>query len=359
LPESGKKLPAPHAGAAIFLHAPYARANPYMGSGLTGAPDIATPKKSHRLSKADRAPAVLELRGREPLMGCDPIQAGKDFHMTVIASNVSAIRAQNASNKANMGLTQAMERLSSGKRINSAKDDAAGLAIATKMTSEIRGLSAAMRNANDGISVTQTAEGALGEVANILQRMRELSVQASSGTVSDTDRSGMQAEVSQLLSQVGDIAGRTTFNGIALLNGSATLTGGGTGTVISIQTGTNSGETVDVEVASATTTDLGIDTVDISTQAGADSALAVISTAIDTISSGRATLGGIQNRLEATVNNLTSTVTNLTDARSRIEDADFSTESSALAKNQILAQASTAMLAQANQSQQSVLSLLR
>jgi flagellin len=279
--------------------------------------------------------------------------------MTVINSNVSAIRAQNSSTKAAMGLQTAMERLSSGKRINSAKDDAAGLAIATKMTSEIRGLNAAMRNANDGISVTQTAEGAMGEVANILQRMRELAVQSSSGTVSDTDRAGIQKEVAQLKSQIGDIAGRTTFNGIALLNGSGSLSSGGTGTAISIQTGTNSGETVDVDIAAVDTSTLGISSLDVSTQTGASGALATLDSAINSISSARATLGGIQNRLETTVNTLSSTATNLTDARSRIEDADFSTESTSMAKNQILSQASTAMLAQANQSQQGVLSLLR
>jgi flagellin len=288
-----------------------------------------------------------------------PHQAGKDFHMTVIASNVSALRAQNATTQANMGLQTAMERLSTGKRINSAKDDAAGLAIATKMTSEIRGLNAAVRNANDGISVTQVAEGAMGQVGNILQRMRELAVQASSGTVSDTDRTGIQAEVSQLKSQITAIAGRTTFNGISLMNGSASLSIGGTGTKITIQTGNNSGETVDVEIKATDLTTLGVNTLDVSTQTGADAALAALSTALDTVSQGRATLGGIQSRLDTTVSSLTSQVTNLTDARSRIEDADFSTESTALAKNQILSQASTAMLAQANQSQQGVLSLLR
>jgi flagellin len=314
--------------------------------------------------------------------------------MTVIASNVSALRAQNASVQANAGLQQAMERLSTGKRINSAKDDAAGLAIATKMTAEIRGLNAATRNANDGISVTQVAEGAMGEVSNILQRMRELAVQASSGTVSDTDRSGIQAEVSQLKSQITSIASRTSFNGISLMNGSASLSSGGTGTKITIQAGNNAGETVDVEIkavdleslglkgavdldgdgATTTvfdanndgdTTDTGIDIseaaydLDVSTQKGAELALGVLEKAINTTSAGRATLGGIQSRLETTVNNLTSQVTNLTDARSRIEDADFSSESTAMAKSQILSQASTAMLAQANQSQQGVLSLLR
>jgi flagellin len=189
--------------------------------------------------------------------------------------------------------------------------------------------------------------------------MRELAVQSSSGTVSDTDRAGIQKEVAQLKSQVSDIASRTTFNGIALLNGSGSLAAGGTGTSIKIQTGTNSGETVDVDVTACDTSTLGISAIDVGSQTGADGALAVLNTALNTLSSSRATLGGIQNRLETTVNNLSSTVTNLTEARSRIEDADFSVESTAMAKNQILSQASTAMLAQANQSQQGVLSLLR
>ena len=275
--------------------------------------------------------------------------------MTVIASNVSAIRAQNASNKADKGLAVAMERLSTGKRINSAKDDAAGLAIATKMTSEIRGLTAATRNANDGLSVAQVAEGALGEVSNILQRMRELAVQASSGTVSTTDRTSIQAEVTELTAQITNIASRTSFNGITLLNGSAATT-------VKIQVGNNSGETVDMQIASTNLTALGINamaTFADATGAGAIAALTKINTALDKISSARATIGGQQSRLDATINNLNTTITNLSDARSRIEDADFAVESTALAKNQILNQASTAMLAQANQSQQGVLSLLR
>ncbi len=275
--------------------------------------------------------------------------------MTVIATNTSAIRAQNASNKSAAGLALAMERLSSGKRINTAKDDAAGLAIATKMTSEIRGLTAAMRNANDGLSVGQVAEGAMGEVSNILQRMRELAIQAASGTVGITERTSIQAEVTELTAQVTNIAARTSFNGITLLNGSAATT-------VKIQVGNNSGETVDMLIASTNLTSLGLNSLATfadATGAGAVAALTKINTALDSISSARATIGGQQSRLEATINNLNTTITNLSDARSRIEDADFAVESTALAKNQILNQASTAMLAQANQSQQGVLSLLR
>ncbi|MBO9576811.1 MAG: flagellin FliC [Sphingobium sp.] len=279
--------------------------------------------------------------------------------MTVIASNTAALRAQNATNSANLGLQTAMERLSTGKRINSSKDDAAGLAIATRMTSEIRGIGAAVRNANDGISLVQIAEGAMGQVGNILQRMRELAVQASSGTVSDTDRQGIQAEVAQLKSQITAISSRTTFNGISLMNGSATLSSGGSGTKVTIQTGNNSGETVDVDIKAVDLTILGLASLDTSTQTAADGALALLSTALDTVSQGRATLGGIQSRLATTIENLNSQATNLTEARSRIEDADFSVESTMLAKNQILSQASTAMLAQANQAPQGVLSLIR
>ncbi|QUT05829.1 flagellin FliC [Sphingobium phenoxybenzoativorans] len=279
--------------------------------------------------------------------------------MTVIGTNVAALRSANASQSANRSLSTSIERLSTGKRINSAKDDAAGLAISTKMTAEIRGMAAATRNANDGISLAQVAEGALGEVTNIVQRVRELAVQASNGTVSDSDRDGIQAEVSQLLGQISDIAGRTTFNGISLMSGSATLTSGATGLSLNIQTGTKASETVAVEINAVSLTSLGLDSIDLSTQTGASSSLAALSTALDTVSQGRATLGGIQSRLETTVSTLTTTMTNLTEARSRIEDADFSAETTALAKQQILAQASTAMLAQANQSQQNVLSLIR
>ncbi|WP_336959575.1 flagellin [Sphingobium aquiterrae] len=275
--------------------------------------------------------------------------------MTVINTNVAALRASNASNSANMSLQTALERLSTGKRINSAKDDAAGLAISSKMTAEIRGLTAAARNANDGISLAQTAEGAMGEVGNIVQRIRELAVQGANGTLTLADRTGIQAEVTQLTDQITSIVGSTKFNGTALLGG------GATGTTFTIQTGNTAADTVDVTVAGMALADLGLGALNFAdaTGAGASGALATLDTAINTISSARATLGGSQSRLEATVSNLNSTITNMTEARSRIEDADFSAETTALAKSQILSQASTAMLAQANQSSQSVLSLIR
>lgn len=270
--------------------------------------------------------------------------------MTVINTNVSALRAQNASRMANRDLGQAMERLSSGKRINAAKDDAAGLAISTRMEAKVRGLNQAVRNANDGISLAQTAEGAMGEISNILVRMRELAVQSANGTAAASDRTAIDAEADALVSQIGDITARTDFNGTVLIDAAKT---------ISIQTGVESGETVDIALVAMTAAGLGIAAVDLSTAAGAGTALNLLDTAIDTVATQRANIGAVQNRLDATVNNLTSTATNLTESKSRIQDADFSAESTKLASAQILSQASTAMLAQANQSQQGVLNLLR
>ena len=267
--------------------------------------------------------------------------------MTVINTNTAALRAQNGSRVANLALQSAMERLSTGKRINSAKDDAAGLAIASSMTSQIRGMNQAIRNANDGISFAQTAEGALGEVTNMLQRIRELAVQSASGTYSDDDRANLQAEVTELGAQIDTIISDTTFNGVTVF-GSSDVT-------IDIQTG----------YGSADQTTLTVTGLDVSAASGADisagdaSVLDDVDDALAAVATTRASLGAGQSRLESVVNNLSNNVANLSDARSRIEDADFSAETTNLARAQILSQASTAMLAQANQSQQDVLSLLR
>jgi len=278
--------------------------------------------------------------------------------MAVINTNIGALRAANASNSADKMLSTAMERLSTGKRINSAKDDAAGLAIATSMTSSVRGMSQGIRNANDGISLAQTAEGALGEVTNMLQRVRELAVQSASGTYQDaTDRVYMQAEVDQLTAQIDQVITNTSFNGVTLFDGSTAT--------VTVQTGASSADTVDLAMADLTTLAASggaAGSYDVSTATAANALLdpaTGIGAELDAISSARATLGAGQNRLESVVNNLTSNVTNLSDARSRIEDADFSSETTAMAKAQILSQASTAMISQANQSQQNVLSLLR
>ncbi|MDP9085508.1 MAG: flagellin FliC [Pseudomonadota bacterium] len=272
--------------------------------------------------------------------------------MTVIGTNIASLRASNASTSANMSLQMSIERLSTGKRINSAKDDAAGLAIASSMTAQIKGMNQAVRNANDGMSMAQTAEGGLGEVTNMLQRIRELSVQSASGTYSNSDRTNLQAEVTQLTGQITNIISGSKFNNVKLFDGSA-----GTGGAVKIQVGANSTDTVTLSLGAIDLT--GATGVDISTAAGATSALGALDTALTTVNTSRASLGASQNRMQSVVNNLTSNVTNLTDARSRIEDTDFSAETTNLAKAQILSQASNAMLAQANQSQQSVLSLLR
>jgi len=361
--------------------------------------------------------------------------------MTVIGTNVAALKSGNASNAANSALQTSIERLSTGKRINSAKDDAAGLAIATSFTSQIKGQNQAIRNANDGIALAQAADGALGEATNILQRIRELAVQSASGTYSGTggadagDRGNLQTEVAELQKQLINLAA-TTFNGVELFKSNQPNT-------ISIQTGSGSTDQVNLTIsqldlgtvsgtvaasttsatlgsalqagdsrvgksyvitaedvafgatfadqdlatpgaapgdqAAATSADVGrritlaegdqlyqagseadavSGGVSVSTAAGAKLALDALDDALDAVNTTRASLGAGQSRLNSVVNTLTSSVSNLTDARSRIEDVDFSTETTNLAKSQILSQASTAMLAQANQSQQGVLKLL-
>ena len=277
--------------------------------------------------------------------------------MTVIASNTSALRASNASTMASKQLSTAMERLSTGKRINSAKDDAAGLAISSSMTAQIRGMNQGIRNANDGISLAQTAEGALDEVSNMLQRMRELTVQSKNGTYSTSDQGNIKAEMTALGTQISSVLTNTAFNGKKLFDGSNTS--------VTIQAGANASDTVSMALGQLNATGdeinlaLAIDvTVADTGTAGTDDYLTKFDDALAQVATSRSGLGAAQNRLESAVNNLTSNSTNLSDARSRIEDADFSAESTNLAKAQILSQASTAMLAQANQSQQGVLKLL-
>jgi len=296
-----------------------------------------------------------------------PDEERKGSNMTVIGSNSAALRATNASTQAAKTLSTAMERLSTGSRINSAKDDAAGLAITSKMTAQIKGMTQGIRNANDGLSLAQTAEGALGEIANMVQRMRELTVQGLNGTNDADAKTSIQSEMNQLAIQIKDTVENTQFNGKNLFDGSVTS--------VAIQAGANAGDSVAIDLKDLSTDPDIAKVVDFTATSSkvqlngtsptdpsddaADTVLADFDAALKTIASTRADLGAVQNRLESTVNNLTSNVTNLTDARSRIQDADFSTETTALAKAQILSQASTAMLAQANQSQQGVMSLLR
>ncbi len=276
--------------------------------------------------------------------------------MTVIGTNISSMRAASASTTANAALSTAMERLSTGKRINSAKDDAAGLAISSSMTTSIRGMNQGIRNANDGIAMAQTAEGGLDEVSNMLQRMRELTVQASNGTYGTTDLTNIKSEMTALSDQITNVLTNSEFNGTKLFDASAGAGGDGK---VSIQAGANETDAIEIDLGDVLgnaeiTAALG---VDVSGLAAGD--LEKFDKAIQAVATSRAGLGAAQNQLQSSVNNLTSNVTNLSDAKSRIEDADFSAETQALAKAQILSQASTAMLAQANQSQQGVLKLLQ
>ena len=275
--------------------------------------------------------------------------------MNVINTNIGAMKAANASNAAGKALGTAMERLSTGKRINSAKDDAAGLAIATSMTSQVRGMNQGIRNANDGISMAQTAEGALSEVTNMLQRQRELTVQASNDTYSADDLANLKSEMDALNTQISSVLTNTEFNGQKLFNASA-----GNAGVVTIQAGANAADAVTIDLSTALSGHADLTAtagVDVTALAGGE--IALFDDAIKTVSTTRANLGASQNQLESAVVNLGNNITNLSDARSRIEDTDYSAETTALAKSQILSQASSAMLAQANQSQQNVLSLLR
>lgn len=277
--------------------------------------------------------------------------------MTVVGTNSTALRVANSSTIASMMQTRAMERLSTGKRLNSAKDDAAGMGIATMMTAQVRGIAQGIRNANDGLSLAQTADGALAEMTNMLQRMRELAVQALNGT-NDTDaRTAIKTEMDQLAGQIDDQIATSNFNGKNLFDGTAAN--------VYIQAGANAsnGVTIDLTDLSADATIAavvtgGVSAIDPTAVAFSTADLAKFDDALNTISATRATFGAMQNRLESVVANLSTEMLSLTDSRSRIEDADFSNETTQLAKAQILSQASTAMLAQANQSQQGILKLI-
>ena len=276
--------------------------------------------------------------------------------MAVISTNIAAMRAHNSSRIADKTLANSMERLSTGKRINSAKDDAAGLALASKLSARIAGVNQTVRNANDGISAAQIGEGAMAEIANILTRLRELAVQSASDTMSDTDRTNtVVLEATALTAQITNIEEQTEFNGVPLL---------GADTTLEIQTGLENGESSAVLFKGMALTLIGsgtnfLDTISLSTVANAETALGLIDNGITYVATARSTLGSAQAGLETVVNNQTINALNTSEAKSRIEDADFSVESSRLASAQIIAQAATAMLAQANQSQQGVLNLLR
>ena len=314
-----------------------------------------------------------------------------------INTNVASLNAQRNLGSSQSALNKSMQRLSSGLRINSAKDDAAGLAISDRMTSQIRGLNQAVRNANDGISLAQTAEGALQETTNILQRMRELAVQSSNDTNSDDDRASLNAEITQLLAEVDRIATTTAFNGKVLLSGAFS----GSANQAIFQVGADAGQTIGINIGAATAEAMGLTaaatsavysvtsgvntstgtgsaaadwsagastlinsatsgtTLTISTFSGAQAAISAVDTAISAIDTIRGDLGAVQNRFESTIANLSNVSENLTAARSRILDADIAQETSNMTKQNILQQAGVSILAQANQAPQLALSLLQ
>ncbi|MEU2348218.1 flagellin [Modestobacter sp. NPDC049651] len=267
-----------------------------------------------------------------------------------VNTNVAALNAYRNLSSTQNSMNKSLEKLSSGFRINRAADDAAGLAISEGLRSQIGGLKVAVRNSQDGISVVQTAEGALTETHSILQRMRDLAVQAANdGALKDTDKAKADKEFQQLSKELDDISGKTTFNGTKLLDGSASAK--------AFQVGSNAGETLTVNIGNMGASALGASGA-IGTASGASAAITALDTAIGKVSDQRADLGAVQNRLEHKINNLNATVENLTSSESRIRDTDMAEEMSNFTRTQVLSQAGTAMLAQANQSTQGILKLL-
>ncbi|RUM49580.1 MAG: flagellin [Marinomonas sp.] len=281
-----------------------------------------------------------------------------------VNTNTSSLNAQNQLMKSGNALDTAYERLSSGLRINSASDDAAGLQISNRLTSQVNGLNQAVRNANDGISLAQTAEGALDETTSMLQRMRTLAIQSANGSNTDEDRVALQEEISQLATEINRVASDTTFGGQNLLDGSYSGT---------FQVGADANQTISFSMSVANTgggaaagfnvsgmNSVGLEATDlsISTAANAQSMISIIDSMIAAVDSKRAELGAVQNRFSSTISNLSNISENVSAARSRIRDADFAEETATLTSAQILQQASSSILAQANQRPQTALSLL-
>ena len=280
--------------------------------------------------------------------------------MTVINTNVASLNAQAAIATNARGLSKAMQQLSTGRRINSAADDAAGLAISDKLTAQIRGLNQAIRNANDGISMLQTAEGATNEITNMLQRMRELGVQAANDTYSSADRSALQLEYSQLSDEISRISNNTKWNNMNIF---ATTASGAIGTsgVVYFQVGIDgaSGATISATFSAMDSTTLSVSAGDLTTQSGAQSALGALDSAIAKVDTFRAKLGSKISRLTYAADNLANISTNTAESRSRILDTDYAAATTELARTQIIQQAATAVLAQANSQSQTVLKLLQ
>jgi len=276
---------------------------------------------------------------------------------TVINTNVKALVSTSALVKNGRVMANTMESLSTGSRINKASDDAAGLSIRENMTAQIKGLNAAVRNANDAISMLQTADGALNEVADMLQRMRELGTLAQNDTYSTAQRVAMNDEFAQLQSEIDRIADNTQWNGMNLLDGTGGNWGGGS--LFTFQVGANAGQTISVAIAGMGIASLGISAVSIGTVTDARDAVTALDDAISVLNTRRSVLGSVINRLTHAVDNLTNVSQNATESRSRVTDTDYATATSELARTQIIQQAATAILAQANQQPQMVWSLLK
>ena len=272
-----------------------------------------------------------------------------------VYNNVEAMNSHRLLSQTNSLLGKSMERLSSGLRINRAADDAAGLAVSEEMRTQIRGMRVASRNSLDGVSLVQVADGALGNVTDMLQRIRDLAVQAANGTYTDAQRGNLDTEVQQLMNEIGKTGTDTEFNNIKILAGSVATAA----SAVTLQVGANAAQSIAFTIATVSTTQLGIVGLAITTAAAAATAIVSIDAAIATITTARANLGSIQNRLEQTISRLGLTAENVQAAESRIRDADMAFEMINFTKNQILQQSGTAMLAQANQAPQNILSLLR
>ena len=277
--------------------------------------------------------------------------------MAVINTNVPALIGQNAIEKNQRVLKTTMESLATGSRINGASDDAAGLSMRESMTAQIRGLNAAVRNANDGISLLQTADGALNEVSEMLQRMRELGVLAQNDTYSTAQRVALNDEFTALQSEIERVAENTQWNSMNLLDGTGGNWGGGS--QFSFQVGANAAQTITVAVPGMGIASLGVSMVSIGTVADAQDAVTALDDAISVLNTRRSVIGSVINRLTHAVDNLTNVSQNATESRSRVTDTDYATATSELARTQIIQQAATAILAQANQQPQMVLSLLK
>lgn len=273
--------------------------------------------------------------------------------MISVRTNVSSLVSQSNLQNNNARLSKSLSRLSSGLRVQSAADDAAGLAISEDFKAKIRSLQQAKRNANDGVSLAQTADGALKEVAGLLNRMRELSVQSRNGTVNDSQRTFLNDEFGELKSEIDRIVATTEFNGVNLIDGSQAA-----GVQFQVGAGTSANDRLTLSIATSNTSALSLTTKSISTTAGADTAISALDTAIERISTRRAGIGAMQNRLQVTMSNIDSYASNLSAANSRIVDVDVAMETAELTKNNILVQAGASMLAQANQAPQLALSLL-